>query len=91
MSGHHSFDKLKDSLSSESQERVQKKIKNLYQEMALAEVRKAMSLTQEELAGVLYLKQAAVASLRKIHNCSWVPLRVFLAFRGTHAFCSSSF
>jgi hypothetical protein len=28
MSGHHSFDKLKDYLSSESQERVQKKIKN---------------------------------------------------------------
>jgi transcriptional regulator with XRE-family HTH domain len=31
--------------------------------MALAEVRKAMSLTQEELAGMLHIKQAAVARL----------------------------
>ena len=40
MSGHHSFYKLEDSLSPESQEQVQKKIKNLHQEMALAELRK---------------------------------------------------
>ena len=82
MRGHHSFDNLKDSLSPESQERVQKKIKNLHQEMALAEVRQAMPLTQEELAGMLYLKQAAVARLENRTDMYISSLRKYIGALG---------
>ena len=92
MSGRHSFNKLKDSMSTRSQERTKKKLKQLRQEMALAEVRKAMSLTQTDLGEMLHIKQAALArlenrtdmyisSLRKYIVAlgeSWISLLVFL-------------
>lgn len=63
MSGRHSFNKLKNSRSAQSQNPVEKKLTQLRQEMALAEVRRAMSLTQVDLAEMLHIKQAAVARL----------------------------
>ena len=63
MSGHHSFNKLKKSMSNHSKEQVQNKLKLLHREMALAEVRKAMSLTQVDMAEMLHIKQAALARL----------------------------
>ena len=42
MSGRHSFNKLRDSMSPRFQKRIKKKIKQIRQEMALAEVRKAI-------------------------------------------------
>jgi DNA-binding transcriptional regulator YiaG len=82
MSGHHSFDKLKNSLSPESKERIKKKIKKLHQEMALAEVRKAMSLTQEELAEMLHIKQAAVARLENRTDMYISSLRKYIGALG---------
>ena len=82
MSGHHSFNKLKNSMSAESQKQVQKKLTKLRQEMALAEVRKAMSLTQEDLAGMLHIKQAALARLENRTDMYISSLRKYIIALG---------
>lgn len=63
MSGHHSFNNLKKFLSNHSKEQVQNKLTLLHQKLTLAEVRKAMSLTQVEVSEMLHIKQAALARL----------------------------
>lgn len=82
MSGRHSFNKLKDSMSAESQKQIQKKLINLRQEMALAEVRKAMSLTQEDLAVMLHIKQAALARLENRTDMYISSLRKYIIALG---------
>jgi predicted transcriptional regulator len=78
----HSFNKLKKSMSAQSQERIQKKIKQLQQDMALAEVRKAMSLTQVDLAEMLHIKQAAVARLENRTDMYISSLRKYITALG---------
>ena len=82
MSGRHSFNKLKKAMSVRSQEQVQKKLKQLRQEMALAEVRKAMSLTQVDLAGMLHIKQAAIARLENRTDMYISSLRKYIVALG---------
>ena len=82
MSGHHSFNKLKDSMSARSQERIEKKLKQLRQDMALSEVRKAMSLTQADLAEVLHIKQAALARLENRTDMYISSLRKYITALG---------
>ncbi len=78
MSGRHSFNKLKSSMPAPSQEQVQKKLTKLRQEMALAEVRKAMSLTQVDLARTLHIKQAALARLENRTDMYISSLRKYI-------------
>jgi len=82
MSGRHSFNNLKNSMSDQSQERIKKKLKKLRQEMALAEVRKAMSLTQTDLAEVLHIKQAALARLENRTDMYISSLRKYITALG---------
>ena len=82
MSGRHSFNKLKDSMSARSQERIEKKLKQLRQDMALSEVRKAMSLTQADLAAVLHIKQAALARLENRTDMYISSLRKYITALG---------
>ena len=82
MSGRHSFNKLKDSMSARSKERIEKKLKKLHQEMALAEVRKAMSLTQTDLAEALHIKQAALARLENRTDMYISSLRKYITALG---------
>jgi DNA-binding XRE family transcriptional regulator len=82
MSGRHSFNKLKGSMSVQSQERIKKKLKQLRQEMALAEVRKAMSLTQVDLAEMLHIKQAALARLENRTDMYISSLRKYIVALG---------
>lgn len=82
MSGRHSFNKLKNAMSAQSQERINKKIKKLQQDMALAEVRKAMSLTQVDLAEMLHIKQAAVARLENRTDMYISSLRKYITALG---------
>ncbi len=82
MSGHHSFNKLKDSMSSSSKKRIAKKLVKLRQEMALAEVRKAMSLTQEDVAAMLHIKQAALARLENRTDMYISSLRKYIVALG---------
>ncbi len=82
MSGRRSFNKLRDSMSPRSQERIKKKLKQLRQEMALAEVRKAMSLTQTDLAEMLHIKQAALARLENRTDMYISSLRKYITALG---------
>lgn len=63
MSGHHQFSNLTKDWSQERKERVAAKVAELKQEMALAELRQALELSQEELAQRLSIKQPAVSRL----------------------------
>ncbi len=82
MSGHHSFDKLKEGMSARSKKNVQKKVRQLRGEMALAEVRKAMSLTQVDLAETLHIKQAALARLENRTDMYISSLRKYIVALG---------
>jgi DNA-binding XRE family transcriptional regulator len=82
MSGRNSFNKLKDSMSAPSQRRVEEKIMKLRQEMALSEVRRAMSLTQVDLATMLHIKQAALARLENRTDMYISSLRKYIAALG---------
>ncbi len=82
MSSHHPFNTLKESMSAHSKERSQKKLQRLRQEMALAEVRKAMFLTQTDLAESLHIKQAALARLENRTDMYISSLRKYISALG---------
>ena len=82
MSGRHLFSTLRGFMSAPSQERVEIKIQELRQEMALSEVRKAMSLTQTDIAGMLHIKQAAVARLENRTDMYISSLRKYISALG---------
>ena len=69
-------------MSAQSQERIHKKINQLQQDMALAEVRKAMSLTQVDLAEMLHIKQAAIARLENRTDMYISSLRKYITALG---------
>lgn len=69
-------------MSAKSQERIHKKITQLQQDMALAEVRKAMSLTQVDLAEMLHIKQAAIARLENRTDMYISSLRKYITALG---------
>lgn len=61
----HKFNSLRAKMSRESLERARKKAENYKQEMALDELREARKLTQERLAEILGVKQAAVSKMER--------------------------
>ena len=72
MSGHHDFNELIKIFTPERRVRVNKKKAELLAAVPLYELRKALSLTQEELAKVLKVNQPAVSKLesRKVIHIS---------------------
>ena len=82
MSGRNSFNKLMGAMSARSQGRVKKKMNQLRHEMALGEVRKAMSLTQNDLAKELHIKQAALARLENRTDMYISSLRKYITALG---------
>ncbi len=69
-------------MSAQSQEQIRKKLKQLRKEMVLAEVRKAMSLTQVDLAEMLHIKQAALARLENRTDMYISSLRKYIVALG---------
>lgn len=65
MTGHRSFHELTDKLPPKRKARVAERVSELKAEMALAELRQARTLSQEELARMLGVNQPAVAKLEK--------------------------
>lgn len=57
------FSMLKDKMSPEARDRADGLARTMLQEMALAELRKAKSLSQKQLAEELDVKQAAVSKM----------------------------
>jgi DNA-binding transcriptional regulator YiaG len=82
MSGRHSFSDLKKSLSPGSQVRVKEKVKQLRAEMALNELRKARALSQNELAALLHIKQAALARMENRTDMYISSLRKYIMALG---------
>jgi ribosome-binding protein aMBF1 (putative translation factor) len=82
MAGRHSFAKLRARLSPEAQARAEAEALQLREEMDLAEVRRALKLSQEELAETLQVGQAAVAKLEKRTDMYVSTLRRFIEAMG---------
>jgi DNA-binding XRE family transcriptional regulator len=60
-----SFRELESKMSGRSIARSDAKAKTLKKEMALNELRAAMEITQEHLAGLLHVNQAAISKLER--------------------------
>lgn len=69
-------------MSPEAQGRARTKSDTLETEMALAEVRRAMKLSQEELAAILQINQASVAKMEKRTDMYIGTLRRFIQAMG---------
>src|SRR5688572_20117376 len=82
MAGRHSFAKLRAGLSSEARMRAEREAEVLREEMELAEIRRALKLSQEELAQTLQVGQAAVAKLEKRTDMYVSTLRRFIEAMG---------
>jgi transcriptional regulator with XRE-family HTH domain len=65
MSGHRAFSDLTANFSPERKARIAQKTQQLKSEMALNELREAFSLTQEQLASKLNVKQPAISRLEQ--------------------------
>jgi DNA-binding XRE family transcriptional regulator len=65
MAGRHSFAELRARMSPEAKARADAEALRLGAEMDLAEVRRAMKLSQEEIGQVLQIKQGSVAKIEK--------------------------
>jgi transcriptional regulator with XRE-family HTH domain len=91
MSGRKSFSTLAERMSPESQKRAQMKADLLSEEMNLAELRRARDLSQEEIAEVLHVGQAAVAKLERRTDMYLSTLRRFLSAMGAELEISARF
>lgn len=65
MSGHHKFTQLTEGFSPKRKAEIQGRSALLKEEMALAELRQALQLTQTELADKLQIQQPAVSRMEQ--------------------------
>jgi transcriptional regulator with XRE-family HTH domain len=88
------FKNLIEKMPAERQQRIKQKAKNLKAQMAIGELRRALELTQEQVAGSLNIKQAAISkierqsdiyigTLRKILTAMGAELRIVAHFPDT--------
>jgi transcriptional regulator with XRE-family HTH domain len=76
------FKNLLEKMSPESRERIKKRTAQMCSEMALQELRQAMHLTQQEIADLLQMNQAAVSKLEHQSDMYVSTLRRFVAALG---------
>jgi transcriptional regulator with XRE-family HTH domain len=76
------FKNLVEKMSPESRERIRQRTAQMHSEMALQELRQAMHLTQQELADVLQMNQAAISKLEHQSDMYVSTLRRFVAALG---------
>ncbi len=77
-----SFKNLVGKMSPESRERSRQRTAQMHSEMALQELRQALHLTQQELADVLQINQAAISKLEHQSDMYVSTLRRFVAAMG---------
>lgn len=82
MAGRRSFAELRARLSPEARAQAEAEAEQLLDEMELAEIRRALKLSQEELAQTLQVGQAAVAKLEKRADMYVSTLRRFIEAMG---------
>jgi transcriptional regulator with XRE-family HTH domain len=82
MTGRHSFAELRARMSPEAQEKAAAKALRLEAEMDLAEVRRALKMSQEEIAQILHVGQGSVAKMEKRTDMYLSSLRRFIEAMG---------
>lgn len=82
MTGHTPFGTLRAKMTPEALARAEAKSALLESEMALADLRRAMRLSQEELAATLHINQASVAKMEKRTDMYVGTLRRFIQAMG---------
>lgn len=76
------FSELREKMSSESRAAVDAKVKILLAQLPLNELRHARQLSQEQLAGVLHVKQASISKLERRTDMYISTLRNFIRAMG---------
>ncbi len=76
------FKNLIEKMPAERQERIKQKAKNLKNKMALGELRRALELTQEQVAGSLNMNQAAISKIEHQSDIYICTLRKILSGMG---------
>jgi hypothetical protein len=82
MTGRRSFEELRARMSPKARAKAQAEALRLRKEMDLADVRRALKLSQEEIAQTLQVGQAAVAKLEKRTDMYVSTLRRFIEAMG---------
>ena len=78
MSGRHPFSKLTENFTPERRQRIDAMKRELLAEMPLHELRRAKSLTQQDLAKTLRVNQPAIAKLEKRADLYVSSLRSYI-------------
>lgn len=78
MAGRHSFAELRARMSPEARAKAEAEAQRLGEEMDLAEVRRALKLSQEEIGQTLQIKQGSVAKIEKRTDMYVSTLRRFI-------------
>jgi len=76
------FNNLVENMSPESKIRIARKKEELYEALALQELRQALQLTQRQIAGTLKLNQAAISKIEHQSDMYVSTLRRFLEAMG---------
>ncbi len=82
MAGRHPFSKLRDRMPKEALAEIGKEVERISREMDLVQLRRALHLSQEELAETLGVGQSAVAKLEKRADMYVSTLRRFIEAMG---------
>lgn len=82
MAGRHRFAELRARMSPEAQAQAEVEAQRLGEEMDLAEVRRALKLSQEEIGQKLQIKQGSVAKIEKRADMYVSTLRRFIEAMG---------
>ncbi len=82
MTGHTPFSTLRARMTLEARATAQEKSQTLETEMALADLRRLLDLTQESLAATLHINQASVAKMEKRTDMYVGTLRRFIQAMG---------
>lgn len=82
MAGRRSFAELRARMSPEAKAKAEAKAQHLGEEMDLAEVRRALKLSQEEIGQALQIKQGSVAKIEKRADMYVSTLRRFIEAMG---------
>jgi len=82
MAGRRSFEELRSRMSPAARAKAEAEALRLRKEMDLADLRRALQLSQEELAQTLHVGQAAIAKLEKRADMYVSTLRRFIEAMG---------
>ena len=82
MTGRHSFAKLRGKMTPSAQAKAEAEALRLGAEMDLAEIRRALKLSQEEIAQILHVGQGSVAKIERRTDMYLSTLRRFIEAMG---------